>query len=55
MVYITKDNRILFDISTLKHILKVSKVKIQGELKKQNAEIIKHKTSIFKLNQHFLI
>jgi hypothetical protein len=43
MVYIIKDNRILFDISTMKHILKVSKVKIQRELKKQNAEIVKYK------------
>ena len=43
MVYIIKDNRILFDISTMKQILKVSKVKIQRELKKQNAEIVKYK------------
>lgn len=43
MVYIIKDNRILFDIATMKQILKVSKVKIQRELKKQNAEIVKYK------------
>lgn len=43
MVYIIKDNRILFDISTMKHLLKFSKVKIQRKLKIQNAEIVKYK------------
>ena len=62
MVYIIKDNRILFDISTMKHILKVSKVKIQRELKKQNAEIVKYKnlhlyaeTALFSLMELILI
>jgi hypothetical protein len=62
MVYIIKDNRILFDISTMKQILKVSKVKIQRELKKQNAEIVKYKNlhlytkpSLFNLMELILI
>ncbi len=62
MVYIIKDNRILFDIATMKQILKVSKVKIQRELKKQNAEKVKYKnlhlyaeTALFSLMELILI
>lgn len=41
--FITKNNKILYDIETMKQILKVPKSKIQRELKKQDNEIIKYK------------
>ena len=41
--FITKNDKILYDIETMKRILKVPKSKIQRELKKQDCEIVKYK------------
>lgn len=41
--FIAKNNKILYDIETMKQILNVPKSKIQRELKKQETEIIKYK------------
>ncbi len=41
--FITKNDKILYDISTIKRILKLPKSKIQRELKKQDCEIVKYK------------
>ena len=41
--FIAKNNMILYDIETMKQILKVPKSKIQRELKKQETEIVKYK------------
>ena len=41
--FIIKDNRKLYDIETMKQILKVPKSKIQRELKNIDGEIIKYK------------
>lgn len=41
--FITKNDKILYDIETMKQILKVPKSKIQRELKKQDCEIVKYK------------
>lgn len=41
--FITKNDNILYDIETMKRILKVPKSKIQRELKKQDCEIVKYK------------
>lgn len=41
--FITKENKKLYDISTMMRFLKVPKSKIQRELSKQNTEIIKYK------------
>ena len=41
--FITKNNEILYDIETIKQILKVPKSKIQRELKNIDTEIIKYK------------
>lgn len=41
--FIAKNNRILYDIETMKQILNVPKSKIQRELKKQETEIVKYK------------
>jgi hypothetical protein len=41
--FITNNNEILYDIETMKQILKVPKSKIQRELKKQDCEIVKYK------------
>lgn len=38
-----KENKKFYDIQTMKEYLKVPKAKIQRELKKQNAEIVKYK------------
>ena len=43
VVFVIKGNRKLYDIETMKQILKVSRSKVQRELKKQNAEIVKYK------------
>lgn len=43
MINFTKNNNILYDIETMRQILKVPKAKIQRELKKQDAEIVKYK------------
>lgn len=41
--FITKENKKLYDISTMMRILKISKSKIQRELSKQETEIVKYK------------
>jgi hypothetical protein len=41
--FITKNNKTLYDIETIKQILKVPKSKIQRELKNIDTEIIKYK------------
>ena len=41
--FIIKDNRKLYDIETMKQILKVPKSKIQRELKSIDGEIVKYK------------
>ena len=41
--FIIKDNRKLYDIETMKQVLKVPKSKIQRELKRIDGEIIKYK------------
>ena len=41
--FITKNNKIFYDIETMRQILKVPKSKIQRELKKQDCEIVKYK------------
>ncbi len=41
--FIIKDNRRLYDIETMKQVLKVPKSKIQRELKCIDGEIIKYK------------
>jgi hypothetical protein len=38
-----KENKKFYDIQTMKEYLKVPKAKIQRELKKQNAEVVKYK------------
>ena len=43
VVFVIKGNRKLYDIETMKQILNVSRSKVQRELKKQNAEIVKYK------------
>lgn len=43
MIKFIKDNKTLYDIETIKHILKVSKSKVQREIKKQQPEIIRYK------------
>ena len=43
VVFVIKGNRKLYDIETMKQILKVSRSKVQRELKKQNTEIVKYK------------
>jgi len=60
--FIIKDNRKLYDIETMKQVLKVPKSKIQRELKKIDGEIIKYKnlflfpeTTLFKLMEIILI
>lgn len=41
--FITKNNKILYDIETIRKILKVSKSKIRRELKKQDCHVVKYK------------
>ena len=41
--FIAKNNKILYDIETMKQILNVPKSKIQRELNKQETEIVKYK------------
>ena len=48
MVEFIKDNRKLYDIETMKQVLKVPKSKIQRELKKIDGEIIKYKNLFLK-------
>ena len=60
--FITKNNKKLYDISTMIRVLNVPKSKIQRELLKQETEIIKYKnlhlypeTTFFKLIETILI
>lgn len=43
VIFILKENKKYYDIETMRKVLKVPKAKIQRELKKQNAEIVKYK------------
>ncbi len=43
MIKFIKDNKTLYDIETITQILKVSRSKVQREIKKQQTEIIKYK------------
>ena len=43
IVFIVKENKKFYDIETMRQFLKVPKVKIQRELKKLDAEIVKYK------------
>ena len=43
MIRFLKDDRVLYDIETIKQILNVPRSKVQRELKKQQTEIIKYK------------
>lgn len=43
MIVFLKGNKKLYDIETMRTILKVPKAKIQRELKKQDKEIVKYK------------
>ncbi len=43
MMKFLKDDRVLYDIETIKQILNVPRSKVQRELKKQQTEIIKYK------------
>lgn len=43
MVVFLKENKKFYDIETMKHVLNVSKAKVQRELKKQDTEILKYK------------
>lgn len=51
--FIAKNNKILYDIETMKQILNVPKSKIQRELKKQETEIVKYK-NLFLYSQETL-
>lgn len=57
-----ENNRVLYDVETIKNILNVSKSKVQRELKKQKTEIIKYKnlflypeTTLFELLEIVII
>lgn len=61
MIKFIKDNKTFYDVETIKQILKVSKSKVQREIKKQQPEIIKYKnlhlyneTTVFKLMEIIL-
>jgi hypothetical protein len=43
VIFVIKENRKLYDIQTIKNILKVPKSKIQRLLNKQDPEIVKYK------------
>jgi predicted transcriptional regulator len=43
MIHFIKEDKKLYDVDTISRILKVSKSKVQRELKKQNTEIVKYK------------
>ncbi|PJJ09815.1 hypothetical protein CLU83_3192 [Flavobacterium sp. 1] len=62
MIKFIKDDKILYDIETIKQILRVPRSKVQREIKKQQTEIIKYKnlylypeTTLFKLMEIVLI
>ncbi|AOW10146.1 hypothetical protein EM308_11885 [Flavobacterium gilvum] len=43
VIFVIKGNRKLYDIQTIKNVLKVPKSKVQRLLNKQDAEIVKYK------------
>jgi hypothetical protein len=43
ITFIIKGNKKYYDIETMRTVLKVPRTKIQRELKKQDAEIVKYK------------
>jgi hypothetical protein len=43
ITFIIKGNKKYYDIQSMKEYLRISKAKIQRELKKQDAEIVKYK------------
>jgi hypothetical protein len=43
VTFIIKGNKKYYDIETMRQVLKVPRTKIQRELKKQDAEIVKYK------------
>ena len=43
VTFIIKGNKKYYDIETMRTVLKVPRAKIQRELKKQDAEIVKYK------------
>lgn len=60
--FITKENKKLYDISTMMRVLRVNKSKLQRELLKQETEIVKYKnlhlypeTTFFNLMEIILI
>lgn len=62
MIKFIKDDKILYDIETIKHILNVPRSKVQREIKKQQTEIIKYKNlylypeeTVFELMEIILI
>lgn len=62
IIQFIKENKILYDVETIRRILNVSKSKVQRELKKQQTEIIKYKnlflypeTTLFELMEIVLI
>ncbi|WP_348825341.1 hypothetical protein [Flavobacterium aestuarii] len=62
MIKFIKDDKILYDIETIKQILRVPRSKVQREIKKQQTEIVKYKnlylypeTTLFKLMEIILI
>lgn len=61
MIKFIKDDKTLYDIETIKQILKVSKSKVQREIKKQQLEVIRYKnlhlyneTTVFQLMEIIL-
>lgn len=62
IIHFITENKKLYDVETITRILKVSKSKVQRELKKQQPEIIKYKnlflypeTTLFELMEIILI
>ncbi len=62
MIKFIKDDKTLYDIETIKQILRVSRSKVQREIKKQQTEIIKYKNlhlypeeTVFELMEIILI
>ncbi|GIQ57962.1 hypothetical protein Flavo103_10980 [Flavobacterium collinsii] len=62
MIRFIKDDKTLYDIETIKQILRVPRSKVQREIKKQQTEIIKYKNlhlypeeTVFELMEIILI
>ena len=53
VVFVIKENKKYYDIETIRQILNVPKSKIQRQLKKQDAEIVKYK-NLHLYNEHTL-